>query len=153
MIEHSFSAGLDPRDASEPGSLLDHPDAPDYGSQAYQAREALARLAEFQVRAAGGVAFTSGQGFTEFCNDLIARATEVARKRPVKNGRTPTDPWSANEQLNAVKYADEQGYITPLEAQRLIRKLLKMPGRASLAVPRPRTRRATTTTTRRRAAR
>jgi hypothetical protein len=142
---------LDPRDAVEPHSLFDHPDAPDYGAEALSVREAEARLRDFTARAAGGVVFTSAAQFEEFCQDLILQATEAARKRPARNGRTPTDPWSANEQLNAVKYAEEQGFVTPLEAQRLVRKLLKLPGKRTLAVARPRARRATTT--RRRAAR
>lgn len=132
----------DPRDAGEPHSLFDHSGVPDYGAESYAAREALARLAEFNIRAAGGVAFTSGQGFQDFCHDLIEQARVMERKRP--RTKEP-EVWSAAEQLSAVKYAREQGFVTPLEGQKIVRKLLKLRGMRSLAVPAPRARRATGT--------
>lgn len=110
---------------------------------------ALGRLRDFSIRAAGGVAFTSSELFNDFCRDLVeeARSTERSRTR----GKEP-EVWSASEELAAVKYAREQGYVTALEAQRKVRKLLRLKGRRTLADAAA-TRRRATPATRRRTAR
>jgi hypothetical protein len=73
-----------------------------------------------------------------FANDLIRQGEERGRS---KNRREP-EVWTANDQVNAVKYARDMGYVTDLEAQRLIRKLLRLPGKRTKAAARPRRQRA-----------
>ena len=146
MTDIPLDIDLDDPRGGDIASLFDHPGAPDYGHEALVVREAQARLRDFTARAAGGVVFTSADLFHEFCTDLMRLAEDGARKKP--KGKEP-EVWAASDQLSAVKYAREQGFVTPLEAQRLVRKLLRLKGMRSLAVAPPRVRRATPSTRRR----
>jgi hypothetical protein len=74
-----------------------------------------------------------------FANDLIRQGYERGRTKV----RKEPEVWTAADELSAVKYAQERGYITDLEAQRKVRKLLRLKGKRVLAVKRRRaTRRA-----------
>lgn len=121
-------------DCPEPQSLLDREDA----LQVQQPAEAVvadmadrldqgsARLRDFLVRHAGGVNFPSGAEFEDFCQDLVREATRAQARRK----KTP-DPevFSATEERETAKWAYEQGFITDLEAQRIVRRLLRLPGK------------------------
>jgi hypothetical protein len=75
-----------------------------------------------------------------FSNDLIRQAQDQERSK----GRRYREPevFSATDELAAVKYAREQGFITKLEAQRKVRKLLRLKGKRTLADQAARRRRA-----------
>jgi hypothetical protein len=61
-----------------------------------------------------------------FANDLIRQGYERGRAKV----RKEPEVWTAADELSAVKYAQERGYITDLEAQRKVRKLLRLEGKA-----------------------
>jgi hypothetical protein len=70
--------------------------------------------------------------------DFLRQAEERAKKRATRE----PEVFSAGDELAAVKYAREQGFITKLEAQRKVRKLLRLKGKRTLAERPRRARRA-----------
>lgn len=99
---------------------------------------AAVRLEQF--RRAHEVVTLPVEELEAFSADLIRQAQDQERAK----GRRTREPevFSAADELAAVKYAREQGFITALEAQRKVRKLLRLAGKRKLADRRPTRRRA-----------
>ena len=90
------------------------------------------RLERFRREHADGVTLSVGE-LEGWVQDLIRQGEDRERRRG-RRGRDP-EVFSAGEELNAVRYAEERGFITPLEAQKKVRKLLRLPGKRTPCGP------------------